>query len=165
VSGGYVSREVREWVRAQAGDRCGYCLAPQRLVLGWLEIEHIIPTAGGGSDDEDNLWLGCRLCNSYKGVQTEGMDPETGRTVRLFNPRRQKWAEHFTWSEDGTRILGRTPCGRASVIALQLNNILAVMVRGEWVAAGWHPPRENPPAAPEAGNEGASPNSPGDAGA
>ncbi|WP_260441293.1 HNH endonuclease [Microcystis sp. M31BS1] len=35
-----------------------------------LEIEHIIPKAKGGSDDEYNLWLACRLCNGYKGRQT-----------------------------------------------------------------------------------------------
>ena len=64
-----MDEEVRTRVRSQAGDRCGYCLAPQRLVLGWLEIEHIIPQAQGGSDEEDNLWLACRLCNNYKNAQ------------------------------------------------------------------------------------------------
>jgi HNH endonuclease len=138
----YIAVEVRERVRAQAGERCGYCRSHQRLVLGWLEIEHIIPKAEGGSDEEENLWLGCRLCNNYKGTQTEAVDPETGKRLRLFNPRRQKWADHFTWSKDGTHILGRTPCGLATVIAMQLNNVIAVMVRSEWVAAGWHPPAE-----------------------
>jgi hypothetical protein len=142
VSEGYVPETVRERVRAQAGERCGYCLAPQRLVLGRLEIDHIIPTARGGSDDEPNLWLACRLCNNFKSDQTDGLDPETGRRVTLFDPRRQRWPEHFSWGEDGTRILGKTPCGRATVLALQLNNLIAVMVRREWVAAGWHPPRE-----------------------
>jgi hypothetical protein len=136
--------EVRTRVRTQAQDRCGYCLAPQRIVLGWLEIEHILPQARGGSDDEENLWLACRLCNNYKNAQVEGIDPETGRRVSLFNPRRQRWSDHFTWSEDGTRILGRTPCGRATVLCLQLNNVIAVMVRREWVTAGWHPPQSIP---------------------
>jgi hypothetical protein len=144
VSNGHLPDEVRARVRAQAGDRCGYCLSPQRLVLGWLEIEHIIPKAKGGADDEDNLWQACRLCNNFKGVQTEGLDPETGQWVRLFDPRRQRWSEHFAWSDDGTRVLGRTPCGRATVISLQLNNVIAVMVRREWVAADWHPPRDLP---------------------
>jgi hypothetical protein len=144
MSGSYIPTEARDRVRAQAGDRCGYCLSPQRLVLGWLEIEHIVPKAAGGSDDEENLWLGCRMCNNFKAAQTEAIDPETGQRIRLFNPRRQKWTDHFAWSDDGTRILGRTPWGRATVIALQLNNIIAVMVRAEWVAAGWHPPQENP---------------------
>ena len=61
MSGGNRPAEVRARVRAEAGERCGYCLSPQRLVLGWLEIEHIIPTARGGADAEDNLWLACRL--------------------------------------------------------------------------------------------------------
>ena len=82
--------------------------------------------------------------NGFKGVQTEGTDPETGESVRLFNPRVQRWPEHFAWSDDGTLVLGRTPCGRATVGVLQLNNVIAVMVRREWVAAGWHPPRDVP---------------------
>ncbi len=132
---------ARQRVRAQAGNRCGYCLSPQHLVPGQLEIEHIIPSGRGGTDAEDNLWLACRLCNGFKGVQTEAVDPVTGQRRRLFDPRRQSWSEHFTWSPDGTRILGLTPCGRATVIALQLNNLIAVTVRRFWVNAGWHPPQ------------------------
>lgn len=137
---------MRARIRSQAGERCGYCLSPQRLVLGWLEIEHIVPTASGGSNEEENLWLGCRMCNNFKGTQTEALDPETGQLVRLFDPRRQQWSDNFGWSDTGTQILGRTPCGRATVLALQLNNLIAIMVRTEWVAAGWHPPREIPEA-------------------
>jgi hypothetical protein len=106
-----------------------------------LEIEHIVPTARGGSDEEANLWLSCRLCNLYKGVQTHGRDPATGRAVRLFNPRRQWWWRHFAWSADGLTVVGRTATGRATALALQLNNTIAIAVRRNWVAAGWHPPR------------------------
>jgi hypothetical protein len=138
------SAEVRSRVRAHAGERCGYCLSPQRLVLGWLEIEHIVPTALGGSDDESNLWLACRMCNNFKGTQTNARDPITGRRVSLFNPRGQRWSRHFVWSPDGTRILGKTRCGRATVVGLRLNNVVAAMVRSEWVHAGWHPPTDLP---------------------
>jgi hypothetical protein len=138
----YLGRALRQRVREQAGDRCGYCLSHQRYVLGRLEVEHILPRARGGGSNEGNLWLSCRVCNSYKGTKTHGRDPLTGRRPRLFNPRRQEWARHFSWSDCGTRILGRTACGRATVTALELNNIFAVMVRREWVAAGWHPPRK-----------------------
>jgi hypothetical protein len=91
VTDRYIPQEVRDRVRAEAGNRCGYRQSPQHLVLGQREIEHIIPTAAGRSDDEENLWLACRLCNSFKGIQTEGRDSETGQTVRLFGPRRQRW--------------------------------------------------------------------------
>ena len=45
-----VSSHLRERIRQQAQNRCGYCLAHQDYVLGWLEIEHIIPTGVGGTD-------------------------------------------------------------------------------------------------------------------
>jgi hypothetical protein len=48
--------------------------------------------------------------------------------------------DHFRWSSSGLEVEGRTATGRATVSALQINNVLAVMVRRSWVAAGWHPP-------------------------
>jgi hypothetical protein len=36
--------------------------------------------------------------------------------------------------------MGITACGRATLVALKLNNSLAVVVRKNWVKAGWHPP-------------------------
>ena len=142
MSGTEIPDAVRQRVRAAAGDRCGYCRSPQRYVMGKLEIEHLMPSALGGSDEESNLWLSCGLCNRYKGSQVTGIDPRTEKTAPLFNPRTQKWNEHFRWSRDGTRILGLTPIGRATVVALRLNNEIAVEVRRNWVLAGWHPPED-----------------------
>ena len=110
--------------------------------MAMLEVEHIKPRSRGGSDDESNLWLSCSLCNRYKGSQVSAADPISGETITLFNPRAHTWSEHFQWSPDGTRILGLTPIGRATVEALQLNNELAVEVRRNWVLAGWHPPTQ-----------------------
>ena len=107
-----------------------------------LELEHIVPRAKGGSDDEDNLWRACRSCNLFKSHQTHWTDPVTGRRVRLFNPRQQRWQRHFRWSQDGVFIIGCTATGRATVVALHVNNMVAVTVRRNWVAAGWHPPTE-----------------------
>jgi hypothetical protein len=141
VSTPYIPENVKTRVREAAKNRCGYCQSLQKYVLGVLEIEHIIPKASGGNDNEENLWLSCRLCNSYKGIQTKATDPISDQTVQLFNPRTQKWSQHFTWSEDSAYIVGSTPCGRATVLALQLNNIYAVTVRQAWTSVGWHPPQ------------------------
>ncbi|MDX2212840.1 MAG: HNH endonuclease [Oculatellaceae cyanobacterium bins.114] len=138
-----ISDEVRARVRQRAGDRCEYCLSQQAYVMGRLQIDHIQPIAKGGTDSEDNLCLACELCNQYKWTQTQGHDPKTGEMISLFNPRQQQWAEHFAWSEDGTEIVGQTACGRVTVDALKLNNGLAVIVRRNWVRAGWHPPITN----------------------
>jgi hypothetical protein len=137
-----IPEEVKRRVRQQAGNRCGYCRSRQEYVLGFLEIEHIVPKARNGTDDENNLWLACRLCNHYKAAQTRGRDPLTGKQVALFNPRKQHWSRHFRWSSDGLSIVGRTACGRATVPALNLNNMIARMVRSRWIEAGWHPPKD-----------------------
>jgi hypothetical protein len=134
-------RELVERVRLQAGNRCGYCLCPQHLVIMPLEIEHLLPRGRGGNSEESNLWLACRQCNNAKSDQVEMADPRTGQVVPLFHPRRDSWWTHFRWSRDGTRIIGRTPIGRATVLALNLNNRLAIEVRRNWISAGWHPPR------------------------
>lgn len=136
-----IAKGLAARVRAAAGHRCGYCLAPQRYVLQVLEIEHIIPSAKGGTTAEENLWLACRLCNNAKGIKTQWLDPATNRRVALFNPRTQQWRIHFMWSEDSVRVIGRTACGRATVEALNLNNEIALAVRQNWIRAGWHPPK------------------------
>lgn len=135
MSTAYVSKSLEQRIRQQAGERCGYCRSHQRYVLGLLEIHHIIPVAGGGTNAEGNLWLACRLCNSYKSTQVDGFDLSTGQTVKLFNPRSQLWVEHFHWNEHGDQIGGVTACDRVTVTALQLNNVLAVTVRRAWISA------------------------------
>ncbi len=136
-----ILESVRACAREAAGHACGYCQSPQHLVMGKLEIEHIVPRARGGSDEESNLWLSCSLCNRYKGAQTESRDPETNEIVRLYNPRTDDWHQHFAWLSEGVKVTGRTPIGRASVLALNINNEVAVEVRRNWVLAGWHPPK------------------------
>lgn len=137
----YISQEIERRVRVAARHRCGYCLSPQHLVMARLEIEHIIPLAQQGSNDESNLWLACPLCNRYKSDKISAIDPDTKRVVPLFNPRTQAWVEHFRWSEDGIRIIGLTPIGRATVATLHLSDDPdALEVRSYWVLAGWHPP-------------------------
>jgi HNH endonuclease len=139
----YVPVELERRVWASSRERCGYCLSPRHLVMARLEIEHIIPRSRGGATEESNLWLGCPLCNRAKGDQVEAVDPTTRTSVPLFNPRTQKWAEHFCWSRDGLRVIGLTPTGRATVVALNLSDDSdRLLVRSFWVQVGWHPPKD-----------------------
>lgn len=135
-----IPEAVRQRVRQRAGNRCEYCLSHQDYTMGRLQIDHLKPIAKGGLDAEENLCLACELCNQYKWTKTDGIDPQTGETMLLFNPRQQNWRNHFAWSEDETEIVGLTQCGRATVTALRFNNNLAVTVRRNWIRAGWHPP-------------------------
>jgi hypothetical protein len=41
------------------------------------------------------------MCNSHKADRQEAVDPESQVTVPLFNPRAERWDEHFEWVEAG----------------------------------------------------------------
>ncbi len=84
-------------------------------------MDHILPQVAGGSDEPENLAAACYRCNEFKGSKTHAPDPATSTLVPLFNPRQQSWTEHFTWANGGTHIVGLTPTGRATVIALRLS--------------------------------------------
>ena len=117
----HVPPKLRQQIEIDAGHRCGYCLSDETLSGIPLSIEHIFPEALGGKTTRDNLWLTCRPCNEIKGTQTEAVDPETGEPAPIFHPRRQVWEDHFTWSEDGTNLIGKTAEGRATVILIPKN--------------------------------------------
>lgn len=121
--------ELRQQVRADAGGRCGYCHTPEILIGMPLEFEHLYPEALGGSTVRENFWLACTRCNDFKGDRIAAGDPETDEEVSLFNPRTQVWTEHFAWSPDGTMMSGLTAIGRATVVALRLNNEFIVSTR------------------------------------
>jgi HNH endonuclease len=142
MSRSYVPKALRERVAQQAKYRCGYCLTPEWIVGTPMEIDHIVPEASGGPTDEDNLWLVCSLCNQHKAKRLTAYDPETRTDVPLFDPRHQRWREHFLWSESGDVIIGLSPTGRATVAALHLNRDSLVSARQRWVSVGWHPPEE-----------------------
>jgi hypothetical protein len=142
VSRTYISDELRHQVRQDAGERCGYCQASELVTATELVVDHIRPRSAGGPTARENLWLICTRCNQFKGDKVDVIDPQTGNQVLLFNPRTQVWNEHFAWSEDGTEVMGRTACGRATIEALHLNRKLLVLVRRRWASVGWHPPAE-----------------------
>ena len=142
VTGVRIAKALRDQITAEAGQRCGYCLTPQEHTAMPMEIEHMIPRAIGRPTTQDSLWLACPLCNGHKATQTHGTDPLSGDRTPIFNPRKQIWGEHFAWSQDGTRIVGLSACGRTTIAALQLNNEYLVKARRRWVMAGWHPPQE-----------------------
>ncbi len=137
-----VPPELRRQVTEDARSRCGYCHTSQRIIGEPMVIDHLIPTARGGLTVRENLWLACRRCNEFKGTLIEAIDLQTGLTVPLFNPRTQSWSVHFTWSPAGTEIIGLTASGRATIVALRLNNPEIVAARTLWVQVGWHPPKE-----------------------
>ena len=50
------------------------------------------------------------------------------------------WQEHFEWIDNGLRLQGKTPIGRATISRLKMNQERIVRARRNWILAGNHPP-------------------------
>jgi hypothetical protein len=134
-----MSQQTRQRVRNHFGDRCAYCRSPVGLFPGASQIDHIDPPGAGGSDEEENLCLCCAWCNLRKSDRVYVRDPVTMGLIRLFHPRVQKWSDHFRWSDTKLHVIPLTPCGRATIDALDLNHVEFLRSRQFWLIAGWHP--------------------------
>ena len=130
----HVPAELRRVVRARAGGRCGYCLAPERLSFHTHQVDHIVAQKHGGETTAGNLALSCISCNQCKGADLSSLDPVTGELTALFHPRRQRWREHFELR--GLFILPGTPAGRVTVWLLQLNAPERIAERESFAVAG-----------------------------
>jgi hypothetical protein len=139
-----IPRTLRVLIAEAERHRCAYCQSAVTIVGMPFEIDHVIPQSLGGLTSLENLCLCCSPCNERKACRTTAIDPSTGKRATLFHPRRQSWSQHFRWIDEGLRIEGLTPTGRATVLALQLNRPILVTARQSWVRVGWHPPKEKP---------------------
>jgi hypothetical protein len=134
-----VTAAQRRAVFARAKGCCEYCQSQARFATQSFAAEHIIPRYVGGTTTLDNLALSCLGCNSHKHTKTDALDPISGLKTPLFHPRQEAWSEHFCWDDDFRQIVGRTPTGRATVEALQLNRPELINLRRVLYLAGEHP--------------------------
>ncbi|MCI0462674.1 MAG: HNH endonuclease [Gemmataceae bacterium] len=124
------------WERAQ--DACEYCHIPQRFDVLPFQVDHVIAEKHHGPTHADNLALSCYNCNSYKGPNIAGIDPDTGTLTRLFHPRQDNWDEHFAWI--GPELVGLTAIGRTTIDVLSINLPERAEHRRLLLAAGLFPP-------------------------
>ncbi len=134
----HVPPGMRQAVILRAGNRCEYCGLAQDGQAATFHIDHILPVVAGGETSPANLALACVSCSLRKGARQFAVDPATGAQAPLFNPRRDRWPEHFAWTD--TTILGLTPCGRATGELLKLNRPLILAIRAEEKRFHRHPP-------------------------
>ncbi len=145
-----LTTEERRFLEERARSCCEYCRSQLRFAMQPFSAEHIDPRSREGETALDNLALSCQGCNNHKYTKREAPDPISGQPVPLFHPRRQRWADHFRWSDDCTQIIRLTPTGRATVEALHLNRPGLVNLRRVLFRAGEHPPPESVAPEPEA---------------
>lgn len=128
------------WRRAQR--ICEYCRMPAEYDELPFQIDHVLARKHGGQTVARNLALACFSCNSHKGPNIAGRDSKTGRIVRLFNPRRDSWAEHFHW--EGAWLAGLTAIGRATIAVLEINLSHRATLRQALIEEGFFHPAITP---------------------
>jgi hypothetical protein len=107
-----VTRDVVRQVRQRAQERCEYCRLSASFYPLPFHVDHIKARQHGGLTVIENL---------------AGADPNTGELIRLFNPRTDRWTEHFEWT--GSVLAGRTAIGRVTIQVLAINDPDVVAVR------------------------------------
>lgn len=135
-----IPKRLRRLVIQRARNRCEYCLLHQDDRPEPHQVDHVIALKHGGRTVSRNLAFSCARCNNNKGSDLASIDPLTGAIFLLFNPRAQKWRDHFAF--EGAKIVGLTGTGRATVELLRLNDAIRVAQRKVLMDAGLYPPPE-----------------------
>jgi len=128
-----IDESARLLVMERARRRCEYCLVHEDNAGFPHQIDHIISRKHGGSSGIGNLAYSCILCNRYKGTDIASID-RSGRPIRLFDPRRDSWDEHFKL--DGPIIQPLTPIGEVTARMPRLNAAERVIERRLFQALG-----------------------------
>jgi hypothetical protein len=110
----------------------------QALQGATFHVEHVLPLTQGGPTNLDNLALACPSCNLHKAARTEVADPDSGALVPLYNPRAERWTDHFAWQV--YRVVGLTAVGRALIAAFDLNHPRRLRTREAEERFGLFPP-------------------------
>jgi hypothetical protein len=132
-----ISSETRQIVAARANYVCEYCLIAEEDAYFRFQVEHIISRKHGGSSELENLALACVFCNRYKGSDIASLIPETNKLIRFYNPRVDRWNEHFRLN--GVVIEPLTEIGEATVRILQMNHDDQILERQVLSRRGRYP--------------------------
>jgi HNH endonuclease len=121
----YISAELRRQVIVRAERLCEYCLIHEDDTFFGCEVDHIISEKHGGPTEADNLAYACLICNRNKGSDVGSIVPplSSGLFSRFFNPRIDRWPEHFALDEsDGITITPLTEIGAATTRIFAFNS-------------------------------------------
>ena len=129
-----MAKSRRQLVRDRAEQRCEYCQMPQLCDVQPFQLDHIRAQKHAGENTVLNLAWSCLPCNTFKGPNVAGYDPESDCLQPLFNPRRDDWSQHFQWQ--GPLLLGLTSVGRTTIEVLRINQRERVELRRLLIAAG-----------------------------
>lgn len=133
----YLSQEVRRFVSQRANDLCEYCLIHVGDTALGCAVDHVISLKHGCSNEPDNLAYACVFCNRYKGSDIGSIIWSTQEFVRFYNPRRDRWSEHFQLQD--TTIAPTTEIGDVTARILGFNHAERLLERQILIAQKKYP--------------------------
>jgi hypothetical protein len=133
----YISDELRRQVITRADNLCEYCLLDIEDTYLGGEVDHIISIKHGGATEANNLAYTCQPCNRNKGSDLGSMHWPSGQLVRFFNPRTDRWADHFELS--GAFIKPLTEIGEVTARILGFNSEERLQERQGLIEEGRYP--------------------------
>lgn len=136
----HIPAELRRIVRERADHICEYCMLHEDDTYNFCQIDHVISEKHGGLTTADNLAYACAICNRNKGSDVGTLLQGSDDFIRLYNPRSDSWAEHFTF--DGIKIAPLTNIAEATVRILKLNDPNRLIERAYLFDIGRYPPLE-----------------------
>jgi hypothetical protein len=132
----WISAELRQTIADRAKSLCEYCLIAEEDTFYGCEVDHIISLKHGGPSQPDNLAYACALCNRAKGSDV-GSVAGSGEFSRFFNPRTDRWAEHFRL--DQATIQPLTTIGEVTSRIFGFNDSARLHEREEMIRFGRYP--------------------------
>jgi hypothetical protein len=132
-----VRADLRRLVESRANRLCEYCLIHESDTYLGCQVDHIISEKHGGSTEHDNLAYACTFCNRAKGTDLGSITASTAEFVRFFNPRTDRWADHF--SLNGAVIEPKTSVGEATSRILRFNDTERLLERETLIQIARYP--------------------------
>jgi hypothetical protein len=141
----YVSAEIRRAVEERAEGACEYCLIHQRDTYFGCQVDHIIAEKHGGQTELENLAFACAICNRAKGTDIASLVRGGRRLVRLFNPRLDRWDDHFHLDPYTFAIVPITDIGDATATLMRFNEVERLLERKSLVLIGKYSAKRSRP--------------------
>jgi len=136
----YISDELRQLISQRANFICEYCLLHDDEAYAGSEVDHIISLKHGGATELENLAYACLRCNRHKGTDLCSINWQTNQLVRFFNPRIDRWSEHFQLRN--AEIIPLTEIGEVTVRVLGFNEPRRLKERMLLMKVGLYPSAE-----------------------
>jgi HNH endonuclease len=129
-----IPEKLRQQIAKNANFKCEYCLTPEFFLAITFHIDHIRSIKHGGKILLQNLAYACPHCNQNKGSDIASYTDED-ELVRLFNPRKDVWSEHFEVIKSGI-LSPLSSIGEVTINTLSFNQLERVIFRKSLIEIG-----------------------------